>query len=1442
MERSRRTGTKVKPHASFAELKKLRESGKKRLEVYEIEKEDDLYEEVDEEGYKKVVRDRLNQDDFVVDDGGEGYVDNGEDVWDEERPYSEDEEDDHKLSSREKKRKREEEIEKKNKQEGDIHKYFNKSGPAPVKTKSTSTVQDTEFLNDVLGEFDTAAVPDGRSLKKKRREDPINKIRRLSPPRKGPKKINNTIPSSPPPQSAYDNNDEATEYMPPHIDEYDTPMSDAPIPPSSPTTGAAKRKHLEKAQDEEDDEEEFAIAEIKGNKNIRMEKVNISSSRPLKREPSPTPAINPHTENSGIDSAAWTAVSQSLNVMQSDPNKTEPGKSISKHVVEKDGSVKMFWMDYTEINGSLILFGKVLDKSTGKHVSAFLKVDGIMRNLFFLPRTHRTLDDKETNEEISIEDLQEEVANVMASKKIDNFKSKFSSRKYAFEIPEIPREAKYLKVLYPYTKPTLPKDIKGNTFYHVFGTNTALFEQFVLCRNIMGPCWLDIRGADFGVVRGSSWCKFEMQVSKPQQISTISTTDFSDAPPLTIMSLALRTMHDIKKNKQEIIAISARIYQKVSLSDATTQFERMPHEVFTVVRPAHGAFPAGFEKMRERQSGNMILKKTENDLLTEFLQKLEKADPDVLVGHQLENVDFPVLLNRLKEKKTQQWSRIGRMKRTNWSNSTGRFAGSFFADRQMVSGRLMCDLANDLGKSLMTQCQSWSLTEMCSLILGSKRDELDNEDALKTWAVSGKGYMDYILHCELDSHYISAIALKIQMLPLTKQLTNLAGNSWARTLAGTRAERNEYILLHEFSRNKYICPDKEYGKSMESSQEREENEDGTLKKKEKFKGGLVFEPEKGLYDKHIVVMDFNSLYPSIIQEYNICFTTVERGGKGNEIPRVPDEQELGILPKLISSLVQKRRQVKNLMKDKNASAVQKAQWDIRQQALKLTANSMYGCLGYIRSRFYARPLAELTTFQGREILQSTRDLAESMFLQVIYGDTDSVMINTQADNYAEAIKIGNQFKKEVNNRYRLLEIDIDNVFQRLLLHAKKKYAALNCIMINGKLETRMEVKGLDMRRREYCQLAKEASSHILKEVFSGEEKEVVVEKIHEYLREFSTQIREGKFPAMKFAIFTKLGKNPEEYPNGKTMPQIQVALRKKARGDPVKVGDVISFIITGGGAQTEQHAAERAQPTQDVLKPGSGLYPDPEWYLIKQIFPPIERLCGPIDGTDSLRLAECLGLDTRKYQIVSSATAQADREIHPLESKIPDEERFKNAAKLSLRCKSCKETLQFEGLSVSMGCCTSQGIVCSNSNCKKILPIVSIVAQVEHQLRAFVAKYYDAWLVCDDSSCANRTRQMSVYGKRCLGPRGLAKGCKGVMHYEYTDKMLYNQLLYFQSVFNAEKAQKNAKSQEREMIFALASHNKARFEIVSQCVAKYLEKCGRQWVGMDSLFAFGLGP
>lgn len=110
-----------------------------------------------------------------------------------------------------------------------------------------------------------------------------------------------------------------------------------------------------------------------------------------------------------------------------------------------------------------------------------------------------------------------------------------------------------------------------------------------------------------------------------------------------------------------------------------------------------------------------------------------------------------------------------------------------------------------------------------------------------------------------------------------------------------------------------------------------------------------------------------------MQEYNICFTTLDHahcppGEEGLASLRLPDPSEpLGVLPSEIRVLVERRRQVKQLMKGAQGNREQYQQYDIRQKALKLTANSMYGCLGFANSRFHAQPLAALITSKGREV-------------------------------------------------------------------------------------------------------------------------------------------------------------------------------------------------------------------------------------------------------------------------------------------------------------------------------------------------------------------------------------------------------------------------------------------------------------------------------------------
>ena len=562
-------------------------------------------------------------------------------------------------------------------------------------------------MADLLGEVDVN-VPSRaplRTVKTAARR----KTRVLSPPISQERKVpllkrpgagNHTgLPDTPPMETNYNDDDGFMGAM----NEDAFPPSD-PIP-SSPTTNAVDRKGNAAIKVEEEDDDLMEVAQAIGDYKVKSASINISGSRPppkvVKKEeayyPSPASSSPTRPPVADVDASAWNEVTSKLNVVSSQEQTASFGKLRIEDAVEEDGSLRMFWTDYTEVNGSLCLFGKVKDQRSGNYVSAFVKVDNILRKLYFLPRTHRQKHGRDTSTEVEMGDVYQEVDEVMSKLRVGMHKIKPCSRKYAFELPDIPKEADYLKLMYPYAKPALSVDMKGDTYSHVFGTNTALFEQFVLWKQIMGPCWLKIDEAEFAPLNNASWCKFEIQVESPKAIVALKDSDNLDAPPLTFMSIALRTTLNVKENKQEILVVSARIYENISLTEKA-KTEDLPCKTYTIMRPVDGSFPVGFEALTKKQRGTIMLEKTESMVLAKFLALVERSDPDVFMGHQLQDVDYPILLSRFREIKTPGWHRIGRMRRSEWPKNIGKGGGSFFTERQLVSGRLLCDVANDQGK------------------------------------------------------------------------------------------------------------------------------------------------------------------------------------------------------------------------------------------------------------------------------------------------------------------------------------------------------------------------------------------------------------------------------------------------------------------------------------------------------------------------------------------------------------------------------------------------------------------------------------------------------------------------------------------------------------------------------------------------------------------------
>lgn len=338
------------------------------------------------------------------------------------------------------------------------------------------TEEDDQFLASLLGEVDSnvpAAAP--RQSKKRDRSAERRRARIPSPPpdhrRPGPKKArlsDDVLPTADVENSFID--DDAAAFVPMDEDDAlpapvpsnDIPTSDPPAP-SSPTVKVAER--MSKLRADAEDDEDDDMMEVAHAGAINAASVNLSAARVpkkiIKADPYPSPASSSPIKaepEPAVDSSAWNDINSKLNVVSSSPSEPRGINKIDyKDAIEEDRSLNMFWTDYTEVNGSLCFFGKVLNKKTKSYVSCFVKVDNILRKLYFLPRQNRVVSGIETSDEVGMMDVYTEIDALMTKMNVGMFKIKGCTRKYAFELPDIPKEGQYMKLFYPYTSKCIPR-------------------------------------------------------------------------------------------------------------------------------------------------------------------------------------------------------------------------------------------------------------------------------------------------------------------------------------------------------------------------------------------------------------------------------------------------------------------------------------------------------------------------------------------------------------------------------------------------------------------------------------------------------------------------------------------------------------------------------------------------------------------------------------------------------------------------------------------------------------------------------------------------------------------------------------------------------------------------------------------------------------------------
>ncbi|KAF2077981.1 hypothetical protein CYY_000705 [Polysphondylium violaceum] len=1059
-------------------------------------------------------------------------------------------------------------------------------------------------------------------------------------------------------------------------------------------------------------------------------------------------------------------------------------------VVKNKNDLEFFMMAAEEDRqGRILLFGKIkLSKAQSAYsnngfASCCVMIENMQRNVFLLPRDY-CVDEKgdPTTLEPTTKMVEEEVANLMKKHKITGYTLKKVKRTSCFDyqVPQknipIGKTLEVWKLSYPSSFPALENSISGKTFKCAYGITSSPLELFILKRKIMGPSWLTVKNPNFVFSPKRTHCRYECNVNSFKDVKTSEAK--APSPPLVVMSISTKSINN--GANPEIVMISAVINEHVSTDGPTTEKDKVKY--ITAIRP----LVSGQIINKDSSKPNLQVCTNERDLLTFFIETIACIDPDVIAGHNVIGYDIEVIYNRLEKLKVVDWSCIGRLKKSQYDR------------RNKVPGRLICD-SYLVCKEFLKE-KNYSLVELCKSQLNMEKQEI-NYLAIESYFTTPKRLNILIELNENDCYVIFLLLFKLLAFPLTKQLTNIAGNLWDKSMKSNRAERIEYLLLHNFYEKKYLLPDKN-DKFANANTEIQ-----------KYSGGLVLQPKVDFYDRYVVLLDFNSLYPSIIQEFNVCFTTIQRmkeddGKTWKEAEPPGSSTQKGILPKVLQSLVSKRKEIKKRL-DSERESVVKQQLDIQQQAVKLIANSMYGCLGFSNSRFYALPLAQLVTRKGRENLQISANIVAKLHYEVIYGDTDSLMIYTGVSTFEEAEKIGKEIQKKINDTYRgsVLEMGLDAIFKRLLLLKKKKYASLKeSRLLDGTLKQTQENKGLDIVRRDWCDLTKDIGQYILNLILSGEERIKLFTNLKEYLENIRKQLGECSIAVEKFIITKSLSRNPEEYNDGDTQPHVLVALEMKKKGTHVQPGDQIQYVICKGAQEWYSRAREPKDVAPEEI--------DIDWYLAQQILPPIERLTIPL-GHENNDLAIWLGMSGSKYKNNannhnnngdhSNDSAQSMRYLSPT-----SDPKFKNCKPLCFLCPGCLKNYDYNGIVRIVHLendTTRQDSGLSCPGCGFKTPAKKLINQLQIAIREYVKQNQGWEMKCTEcekvSNCFN-----SSY--RCIRPQ-----CRGKMTPILSSASFFNQISFFLKIFEGDLIRTDT---------CISDQDRATVNDMSDCIKSTLSK------------------
>ncbi|KAI0983412.1 hypothetical protein GJ496_004928 [Pomphorhynchus laevis] len=721
--------------------------------------------------------------------------------------------------------------------------------------------------------------------------------------------------------------------------------------------------------------------------------------------------------------------------------------------------------------------------------------------------------------------------------------------------------------------------------FETYNSNIDIEVRCLADLNIQSCGWLKVPASTYAIRKSrqfTSGCQIEISLNYKNLVNLPNEGQWMGIAPLRILSFDIEcispkgTFPDAKRDSVIQIANMVQTYG----SDE----EPSIRNVFTLKSCARilGSHVLSFDR--------------EADLLESWADFFRTVDPDVVTGYNIQNFDFPFLFTRAEVLKVKKFSMLGRLIDMKSHAKSVTLQSKQFGRRETHSinleGRFLLDMFQVLTREY--KLRSYSLNSVSYQFLGEQKEDVHHSIIGDLQNGNADTRRRLAIYCLKDAYLPLRLLNKLLSLVHHIEMARVTGVNLCHLL--TRGQQIKVVsqLLRKANFHNFLIPNIPVSDASEE-----------------YVGGEVLEPIKGYYNTPITTLDFASLYPSIMIAYNMCYTTLLNEQSKSQLNSnqyfqaptggcfVKPEIRKGILPEILSDLLSARKSTKDAMKLEND--------DFRKSLLDGAQVGKLPCLSISQG---------ITSF-GRQMIEKTKNLIESHFItangytsnaQVIYGDTDSVMVKFNLDSLEESMKIGKEAASYVTSFFQTpIQLQFEKCYFPFLLISKKRYAGLSFTKIGS--YDKIDCKGIETVRRDNCPLVANCISVCLRKLLVERLPNDAVNHVKDVIADLLC----NRTDISQLIITKELTKADSDYAAKQAHVELASKMRKRDPGNAPNLGDRVPFVIVAGSKGEPTY--KRAEDPVYVLN--NCLPIDTQYYLENQLSKPILRILEPVLGDNA---------------------------------------------------------------------------------------------------------------------------------------------------------------------------------------------------------------------------------